>query len=86
MCNTTYLNTNCSRGSDGGSAGEWYFPNGQIVPGGLQGELTSTRFTHQVRLNRRDNAFSPTGVYECRVPDENNQTIITASVNITGPG
>ena len=34
VCVTTNINTQCCRRSDGGNRGEWYNPNGTIVPRG----------------------------------------------------
>ncbi len=71
-CVTTNVNTACCRTLDGGSIGEWHFPNGTIVP--RKGEnvgapFTRNRGTQTVFLNRRSDVMSPTGPYECRVPD-----------------
>ena len=71
-CVTSNVNMYCCRGSDGGNVGGWYFPNGTIVPrnsAAPSANFTRSGFTHQVRLNRRNNAISPTGIYECRVPN-----------------
>ena len=84
VCNTTNVNTNCCRKSDnppdGPALGDWYFPDGTVVPKGNVGTITRTVYTHQVRLSRRSNAMAPTGDYECRVPDENSGLIHTASI------
>jgi len=84
VCVTTNVTMNCCRTGDGGNVGEWYFPNGTIVPrqsnpGGSA--FTRSGSTQQVRLNRIDSdATSPTGEFECRVPDSSrvmqNATII----------
>ena len=75
VCVTTNINTQCCRNSDGGNVGEWYFPDGTIVPRGNNpgdSAFTRTGSTQQVRLNRRfDNAVEPVGEFECRVPDIN---------------
>ena len=87
VCVTSNVNTQCCRGADGGSVGEWYFPNGDIV---LRNNVAGTAdfsrsgFTHQVRLNRRNNATGPTGVYECRVPPLGGGALVTASITING--
>ena len=86
VCNTSNVNTHCCRGSDnpnGGSLGEWYFPNGTIVPrrsASPDGDFTRTGFTHQVPLNRRNNAMTPLGTYTCVVPDMNNMMNHTATI------
>ena len=65
----------CCR-SSGFRAGEWYYPDGTVVP--VEG--TGSDFYRNrgddgtVRLNRRNNANHPTGIYHCEVPDENNIT------------
>ena len=69
MCVTSNVNTQCCMGPDGGN---WYFPNGTIVPrNGAAPTADFTRSGHaqQVRLNRRNGALMPTGVFDCRVPD-----------------
>ena len=88
VCNTSNVNTHCCRGRDnpnGPSLGEWYFPDGTIVlrlsfiP---NGDFTRTGYTHQVRLNRRNNATTPLGAYECRVPhmDTTNTEVHSATI------
>ena len=99
VCVTSNVNTQCCRGVDGGNLGEWYFPNGTIVPrdsGNYGADFTRRGFTHQVRLNRRNiNAIAPTGSYECIVPDGNGVDhtarirVITAAgkrLGVTGGG
>ena len=82
MCVTTNINTECCRGLDGGNRGEWYDPDGRIIP---RGSSTITFFrtgsTRQVRLNRSPNIMPPVGAYECRVPDSNGVEQ-AASINI----
>ena len=86
VCNTSNVNTHCCRAGDnpnGGSVGEWYFPNGAKVPHlatSPNGDLTRTGYTHQVRLNRRNNAMTPLGTYTCMVPDMNSTMNHTASI------
>ena len=83
VCVTSNVNTECCRGSDGGRAGEWYFPDGNQVPRNAESDdFSRSGFTHQVRLNRRNNAMGPTGVYECRVPSLGGATLVTASITI----
>ena len=91
VCVTSNVNTQCCRnidgpGGSGGRAGEWYFPNGTMVPrnmGATSADFTRKGFTHQVRLNRRNRAMSPTGIYECRVPDLGEANASNASDAIT---
>ena len=76
VCNTSNVNTHCCRGSNnpnGPALGEWYFPNGTIVPrprDSPNGDFMITRagWTHELRLNRWNNAMTPLGPFECRVP------------------
>lgn len=85
VCVTSDINSQCCRGSDGGNVGEWYFPDGSTVlrrrenPGG---DFTRSGFTEQVRLNRRNNAGGPTGVYTCAVPRECGGQIHTANISL----
>ena len=90
VCVTTNVNTQCCRDSDGprgkgGNAGEWYFPNGTIVPrrgGGSIVDFTRSGFTHQVRLNHKRSAMSPTGMFECRVPGRDGAANASALISI----
>ena len=66
--------TTCCRGidnPDGPGRGEWYYPNGTVVPppGGGTG-FYRTRGHMVIRLNRVGVSISPTGpgVYRCEVP------------------
>ena len=83
VCITINVNTNCCRGVDGGNVGEWFFPNGSMVHRNKEspnGDFTRTGWTHQVRLNRRNNAMTPLGTYTCVVPDMNNTMNHTATI------
>ena len=87
VCVTSNVNTQCCRSTDGpnksGRVGDWYFPNGTMVPrhsAAPSADFTRSGFTHQVRLNRRNNATSPTGTYECRVPDGFTGELVNASI------
>ncbi len=85
VCNTSNVNTQCCRTSDGWNVGEWFFPNGTMVlrnRGNENLNFTRSGFTHQVRLNHRNNALMPTGEYSCRVPDETNQTLHMATITM----
>ena len=80
----------CCRGSDGVAGGNWYFPDGSLVPFGFEGtSIYLNRGASRVRLNRRNNVQSPTGVYRCEVPDASgtDQSIyvgVFANVNSEG--
>ena len=89
VCNTTNANTHCCRGADGGNVGEWFFPDGSMVPrnrDGPNGNFIRTGWTHQVRLSRRNNAMTPLGPYECRVPhmDTTSTEVYAATIIISG--
>ena len=79
-------NTQCCRGSDnpfGVFLGQWYFPNGSTPRGSPSGNsIYRTRGPSVVRLNRRNNATSPTGLYRCEIPDASGTTQ-TLFVNLT---
>ena len=65
-------NAECCRGSDnpnGGGLGEWYFPDGTLVPTGNTNSIYRNRDRSAVRLNRMSTVEAPTGVYRCEVPD-----------------
>lgn len=51
--------------------GEWYYPDGSLVPtrGAGQDFYRNRDDDGYVRLNRRNNAQSPRGVYYCVLPD-----------------
>ena len=88
VCVTNNVNTQCCRKRDGGNVGEWYFPNGTMVlrnnAPAPTADFTRSGFTHQVRLNRRNNAMSPTGIYECRVPtNASEEGVVNATAQIT---
>ena len=60
-------------------AGEWYYPNNtQVSTSGSGLDFYRNRGPQAVRLNRRNNAVSPTGRYQCRIPDASGalQTLI----------
>ena len=86
VCVTSNINMNCCRGMDGPnskSLGEWHFPDGTIVPRNSDApsaNFTRSSFSHQVRLNRMNNARSPNGIYECRVPDGVTGELVNATI------
>ena len=53
-------------------AGQWYYPNGTAVP--IEGErkhfYQNRGDDGTVRLNRRNNATHPIGIYRCEIPDQ----------------
>ena len=64
--------------------GEWFFPSGTVL--GTHGaggdiyrnrtgaESASSTSDATVRLNRRNNAMYPIGLYHCEIPDRNGLT------------
>ena len=74
--------TTCCRGihnPDGTGRGEWYYPDGTVVPppGGDTG-FYRTRDHMVIRLNRigYPGSASLTGVYRCKIPDVEGGNII----------
>ena len=72
----------CCNGT--GRAGEFYFPDGTIVPisGGI--DLTRTYYRNRgsgvIRLNRRPNG-TITGWFRCEIPDASG-TLVNLFINI----
>ena len=88
VCVTTNVNTQCCRGSDGGNVGEWFSPDGSMVPRSntivsSTNIFARTGYTHHVRLGIVGTPTGPLGVYRCDVPDGTTGTIVSASINIT---
>ena len=63
--------------------GNWYLPNSTMVKvyQHAQSYFYSVKGPSFVRLNRRNNATMPTGVYHCEIPDAN-ETIQSVFVGI----
>ena len=57
------LSTCCS-GGQGIHRGDWYFPDGTVLP--LSGDIYESRGPQQVVI-RRTTATEPTGIYRCRI-------------------
>ena len=57
-------------------AGEWYYPNGKVVPTESSGEsfYRNRGGDGTVRLNQRFYVNYPTGIYRCEIPDASNIT------------
>ena len=76
----------CCRGMDnsGTPLGEWISPNGTEVPReDSNADIYRDRGMGFIRLNRRNNATSPTGLYCCVIP-VNGGGMETFCVNVTG--
>lgn len=86
LCVTSEVNTKCCRGRDGGNVGEWFLPDGSMVPRNRDSpnsDFTRSGFTNQVRLNRKNDAMGPAGIYTCKVPDAEDSTLEhTATVTL----
>ena len=81
VCNTTDVNTQCC--TDVGGVGEWFFPNGSMVPRNSDpGPIVRTGRDNQVRLNFRTRQTSPTGEYTCVVPETGGSVIQTAGIRL----
>jgi hypothetical protein len=90
VCRTEHVNTHCCRGSDGGSeesrVGEWFDPDGEQILRFIDApdaNFSRSGYKHEVRLNRRNNAMSPTGAFECRVPQKGSGALVNASITIS---
>jgi hypothetical protein len=90
VCRTELVNTQCCRGSDGmggmdGNLGEWFDPDGSKLPrfsAAPNASFSRSGYAQQVRLNRRNNAMSPNGSFECRVPTVANTSLVVANITI----
>ena len=93
VCVNTNVNTACCRSSDNngetnataGAVGEWYYPNGTLVPrpDGNVVDFARISYTHQVRLGREvSDSTPPLGVYTCQVPDPSTGFVYSASITI----
>ena len=79
LCTTN--STTCCRGT-GQAAGEWFYPNGRMVPINNPAPdppepYYRNRGTSLIRLNRRSSqglSSMYTGVYCCEIPDQNGVT------------
>jgi hypothetical protein len=86
VCRTEHVNMQCCRGADGGNLGEWFSPDGNELPRfgrDLTADFSRSGYTQQVQLNRRNNAMSPTGVFECRVPPMGGGDLVVANITIS---
>ena len=81
---TANVNRVCCRGKDGGRVGEWYYPNGTVIPRfpWPYNKFYRTAFIHQLHLCRFPGTIGPTGMYWCRVPDSTGE-LVGAGIIIT---
>ena len=59
----------CCTGSQGVHRGDWYFPNGTLLPFYTHSDedIVEDREPQVLHLRRRNNAMSPTGIYRCDI-------------------
>ena len=80
VCVTTDVNnTQCCTYK--GGVGEWFFPNGNMVPHNND-QIMRTGHTSQVRLNFKRRQTSPTGEYTCVVFETGGSVNQTAEINL----
>ena len=80
-CVTTDVNTQCC--TDVGSVGEWFLPNGSMIPrNDTVSQIVRTGYATEVRLNFRTHQTSPTGEYTCVVPETSGSVIQTAGIRL----
>lgn len=55
--------------------GQWYFPNGSalLINGDGHDIYRNRDDVGNVRLNRRNNAMGPRGLYTCEIPNTRNE-------------
>ena len=82
VCETGNLGILCCRAGAWHRAGDWYFPNGDKVPGSNGNERLDFTRSGYFRLNCRNGAMVPTGVFECRVL-EGDVLLGSASITLT---
>ena len=83
VCNTTDVNTQCC--TDVGGVGEWFFPDGSMVPrnNDTSSKIVRTGRSSQVRLNFKSPQMSPpTGEYTCVVPETGGSVSQTAGIRL----
>ena len=77
-------NIACCKPPNGLIQGQFYYPNNTLVRNQAQNDpLYRNRGPRVVRLNRRNDARPPTGVYRCEIPDSTGK-IQNTSIIITG--
>ena len=98
VCVTTNVNTACCRrrenntltNATAGAVGEWYYPNGTLVPrpAGLVTDFARVGSRHEVRLARAvlSDSTPPLGVYTCEVPEPSTGILHNASIPILKKG
>ena len=78
----TDLSTCCS-GPQGIHRGDWYFPDGSVLPfANNPGSIVEDREPQEVHIRRRNNAMSPSGIYHCVI--ETNAVNDDDTATVTG--
>ena len=81
QCHTN-LSTCCSM-PQGAHRGDWYFPNGTTrLPFSGHGDIFENRTAQRVELRRSNNANSPTGIYRCDIPTNDNSNSVRDTVYV----
>ena len=63
--------TQCCTTEAGDARGSWRFPNGpSVTRDNANLDFYAIRGYSSIHLNRRSDALAPTGIYICRLPDE----------------
>ena len=74
----------CCKPPNGSLQGDFYYPDNTLVRNQAKYDsLYRNRGPQVVRLNRRSNTHSPTGIYKCEIPDFTGWNRIIY-INITG--
>ena len=86
QCHTD-LTTCCSE-NQGSHRGDWYFPDGERLQfSNRPVDIYESRLAQRVDLRRRNDALSPSGIYHCEIPvDDDNSVRETVYVGIYGSG
>ena len=67
--------------------GDWYYPNGSSVESNSTGDdLYRNRGRSVVRLHRRNNILSPTGMYHCDIPDNKTSDLKSIYIGLYSAG
>ena len=82
------LSTCCS-GPQGIHRGDWYFPDGSVLPFASSGsDIVEDRYAQVVHIRRRNNAMSPSGIYRCDIEtiavNDNDTATITGETVYVG--
>ena len=78
--------TTCCRGRDnpnGTGRGEWYYPNGTVVPSPGNSIIYRTRDHMVIRLNRVGSTVRTPGLYKCEIPGVGGSIVRTIMLILT---